>query len=159
MTLICGLSLVLFLAVATLWIWSDQTVVERRWVGTAASGSTISASGAIEVDWGGPTVFDPPGDTPGVVWLLRPLAPAETLSTLHQNSILGFAVDQRQTPAGSVRSVFFPDWSLLILFSILPIYWILRTAGLLRQGSYCHNCHRSFDDKHHRCPNCGTVWV
>jgi len=157
--LISVFSLALFLAVGVLWLWSTQTFAQREWGGGGKSTVLLSVNGEIELTWGGAGALDPADDPPDAGWSFRPAIPSESLETNHDRSIIGFAFDRRQTPAGTKHSVLFAEWILLIPLAIMPIYWLLRAAGILKQKGYCFNCKTSFTDKHNRCPHCGTVWV
>jgi hypothetical protein len=173
-TILAGLSLLLFLAVVGVWIWSFFYRDIVSYVSGNGNGQIIqSIQGRLHImsNLGGNSSgsFSHQEDrlAPNAIWnggmSSYPVQVQwhfghvwQTYSRFHMT----FAASRASAPPGFTtnhRLIVIPYWSPALLFSILPALWTWRFIkyGHRRKAGHCPKCNYDLRATPDRCPECG----
>jgi hypothetical protein len=183
--LMAGLSLLMCVATAVLWVRShwvwDMPVLtalrlqgnDGRWVGLEFSSVNGGLGLFVKVHHFGSEFFDVyrqqlNGDE-GPRWMWTTIESLPGCTPHDWPSHLGFKLDPIEThTTGDNHTTYYerrrqygvvvPDWSLVAIFAATPLCWIVKRRRGRREG-LCPKCGYDLRASSGRCPECGTAIV
>jgi hypothetical protein len=165
-----ALSLLLCLAVCTLWLRSYWSQEKLTWITVNGYRSIWTAKGSVELGLlQGDGVYKPNETASPKYSRDSPNSPFNGLLFLDFDYPIthtdwqhaGFAWHEvRETATGHTHAVAFaPFWSLALLTSLLPLAWLAsrRRTHHRQESGLCPTCGYDLRATPDRCPECGTV--
>jgi hypothetical protein len=150
--LLAGLSLLLCMPIATMWVRSCYRfdMIDCQ-IGTKVFGfASLHGQLAIGLAAG----RSPPRNRR--IWRTGIATPGVRFA--YQWQLLGFGFDHEQLGSQTVRSLLLPAWFLLTLVALCPAYlFVSRRRDPPFSPSHCQSCGYDLRATPERCPECGKI--